>query len=129
MDLEIAMGVSRKIYPVLNRVMMGLPPGMAHRNLQHTPSHSNFKKKKKKGAPCAFENIFTACEWQFLALRFLSHPNLAPKSKSQKPQEKLIMDLDDPLDFENEDPLLTNPVVNKKRYLFSISSFTFYFSF
>ncbi|KAK9175773.1 hypothetical protein WN944_027782 [Citrus x changshan-huyou] len=25
------------------------------------------------------------------------------------------MDLDDPLDFENEDPLLTNPVVNKKR--------------
>ncbi|KAH9660535.1 actin protein 2/3 complex subunit-like protein [Citrus sinensis] len=52
---------------------------------------------------------------QFLALRFLSPPNLAPKSKNQKPQEKLIMDLDDPLDFENEDPLLTNPVVNKKR--------------
>ncbi|KDO60262.1 hypothetical protein CISIN_1g012734mg [Citrus sinensis] len=25
------------------------------------------------------------------------------------------MDLDDPLDFENEDPLITNPVVNKKR--------------
>lgn len=34
----------------------------------------------------------------------------------------MLMDLDDPLDFENEDPLINPPSVNKKR--FALLSFT-----
>lgn len=64
--------------------------------------------------------------WRFA----LSHTQIwlqSPKTRHRRRSSSVIMDLDDPLDFENEDPLLTNHVViNKKRYRFFISSFTFF---